>query len=195
MALMVGEPVPSFRASAVVGGPASELIPPDAFRDVSLSDFRGSWLVMVFYPFDFSPICPTELVGFARHYAEFRAIDTEIIALSTDSTHSHLAWRRQDKRLRDIPYPLLADPGGAIASAYGVYNAKSGVAQRGTFVIDPEGTLQYLVVHSDSVGRSVVETLRVIDALQTNELCPCGWKKGDATLEDSRVEESGSRGV
>jgi alkyl hydroperoxide reductase subunit AhpC len=186
MALMVGESVPPFRASAVIGGPSGEMTPDTAFREVSLDDFRGHWLVMVFYPFDFSPICPTELVGFAKHYNDFREIDTEIIALSTDSTHSHLAWRRQDPRLREIPYMLLADPAGKIASAYGVYNAKAGTAQRGTFVIDPDGMLQYMVVHSDGVGRSVIETMRVMDALQSNELCPCGWKKGEPTLKDSR---------
>lgn len=188
MALMVGESVPHFRASAVIGGTASEIPPERAFRDVSLTDFLGRWLVMIFYPFDFSPVCPTELVGFARHYKEFAEIDTEIIALSTDSTFSHLAWRRQDERLREIPYLILADTAGVISSAFGVYNARAGVAQRATFIVDPAGVLRYLVVHSDSVGRSVVETQRVLEALQSNKLCPCGWKKGDPTLGEAEED-------
>ncbi len=187
MAVMIGKPAPEFRGTAVVGGAAANLNPDNAFKDIALSDFRGKWVVFFFYPLDFTFVCPTELAEFGGAYEDFRDLDAELIAVSTDSKHSHLAWRRQDEKLLSIPYMLLADPTKEIARNYGVLKEETGYALRGTFIIDPDGVLQYMVVHNEDVGRSVAETRRVLEALQTGELCPCNWKKGEATLSNAEV--------
>jgi peroxiredoxin (alkyl hydroperoxide reductase subunit C) len=182
MALMIGEPAPAFGGTAVVGGPAADLNPENAFKDIALSDFAGKWVVLFFYPLDFTFVCPTEIAEFGKQYADFRDLDAEIIAVSTDSKHSHLAWRRHEQKLVDLPYMMLADPTKQIARDYNVLIEKKGFALRGTFIIDPDGVLQYMVVHNEDVGRSVEETRRVLEALQTGELCPCNWKSGQPTL-------------
>jgi peroxiredoxin (alkyl hydroperoxide reductase subunit C) len=179
---MIGTPAPDFKGTAVIGGPANTLNPDNAFKEISLADFRGKWVVLVFYPLDFTFICPTEIAEFGRQYEDFRDLDAEVIAVSTDSKHSHLAWRRQEEKLQSLPYMMLADPTKQIARDYNVLREDVGYALRGTFIIDPDGVLQYMVVHNEDVGRSVEETKRVIEALQTGELCPCNWKKGEATL-------------
>ncbi|HVK40637.1 MAG TPA: peroxiredoxin [Candidatus Kapabacteria bacterium] len=182
MAVMIGQPAPAFAGTAVVGGPAAELTPDNAFTDISLDGFKGRWVVLFFYPLDFTFVCPTEIAEFGRQYADFRDLDAEIIAVSTDSKHSHLAWRRHEEKLVDLPYMMLADPTRQIARDYNVLIESKGFALRGTFIIDPDGVLQYMVVHNEDVGRSVDETLRVLEALQTGELCPCNWKAGQPTL-------------
>jgi peroxiredoxin 2/4 len=150
------------------------------FTKVSLRDYKGSWLVLFFYPRDFTFICPTELKSFAASEESFSALGTKILAASTDSEWSHKAWFERD--LPDVNYPILADSTHTVAKAYGVYNAGDGLAERGLFIIDPEGLVQYIVQSAGSVGRSVSETIRVLKALQSGSLCPVEWEPGQETL-------------
>lgn len=151
------------------------------FHKISLRDYHGKWLVLFFYPRDFTFVCPTEIEEFGKHYEAFLKINCEILAASTDSEHAHRAWFTTDDRLKGVKYPILADTTQEVTALYGVLDV-DGSAQRGTFVIDPEGALRYMLVSSDSVGRNIKETLRVVEALQTGERCPAGWEKGDKTL-------------
>lgn len=188
--VMVGTPAPSFQGTAVIGGPSAALNPDNAFKEISLDNFRGKWVVLFFYPLDFTFVCPTEIAAFGAAYEDFRDLDAEVIGVSTDSKHSHLAWRRQEDKLKGLPFMLLADNTKAVARAYNVLKEETGYALRGTFIIDPDGILQYMVVHNEDVGRSVEETKRVLEALQTGELCPCNWQKGEATLSESTPAEA-----
>ncbi len=150
------------------------------FHSVSLSDFHGKWLVFFFYPRDFTFICPTELRGFSDHEAEFKKLNAEILGCSTDSEWSHKNWFERD--LAGVKYPVLADVTHEVSRAYGVFNEREGFAERGLFLIDPEGIVRYIVISAGSVGRSVKETLRVLQALQTGERCPVEWEPGKSTL-------------
>lgn len=153
----------------------------DDYREVSLTDYKGKWLVLFFYPRDFTFVCPTEIEGFAKHEADFKKHGCEILAASTDSVYSHKAWFERD--LKNVTYPILADTTHELARAYGVLNDNDGTAERGTFIIDPDGKLRYIVVSDGNVGRSVEETLRVVQALQTGGLCPIDWQPGQANLK------------
>ncbi len=150
------------------------------FVKKSLSDFKGKWLVLFFYPRDFTFICPTELTGFAKHQQAFAALGAELLAASTDSEHCHKAWFAKD--LPEVNYPILADTTQNVSRAYGVLNENTGEAMRGLFIIDPNSLVQYYLVSSGSVGRSVKEVLRVLEALQSGDLCPVEWEPGQATL-------------
>lgn len=150
------------------------------FVDVSLTDYKGKWLVFFFYPRDFTFICPTELKGFSQHEEEFKTLNCEVLAASTDSEWSHKAWFERD--LADVKYPILADTTQKVSRDYQVLNEQDGSAERGLFIIDPEGDIKYSLISSGSVGRSVTEVLRVVKALQTGELCPMEWTPGAATL-------------
>jgi len=153
---------------------------------VKLADYAGRWLILLFYPRDFSSVCPTELIAFSAQMTEFSRRDCRVLGISVDSLASHREWLetpRDDGGLGPLQFPLASDQGGEIAKAYGVWDAEKQVAQRGLFIIDPEGVLQYSVVHNLNVGRGVAEVLRVLDALQTDELCPCNWKKGEETIQ------------
>jgi len=169
----VGEPAPPFTLDAVVD---------KEFRKVSLDDYRGKWVVLFFYPADFTHICPTEITGFNKAMDQFTGLNAQILGASVDSKHSHLAWIKRGD-LGDLKFPLLADSKKEATIRYGILDEKEGVALRGLFIIDPNGILQYQVVNSLSVGRSVEETLRVLEALQTGELCPLGWKPGEKTIK------------
>lgn len=150
------------------------------FTKVSLKDYLGKWLVFFFYPRDFTFICPTEIEGFAKQEAEFKTLNCEVLAASTDSEWSHKVWFERD--LVQVAYPVLADTTHKIARDYGVLNEDNGEAERGLFIIDPEGLLRYVVISAGSVGRSVKETLRVLQAIQTGERCPIDWEQGQKTL-------------
>ena len=150
------------------------------FKDISLSDYSGKWLVLFFYPHDFTFVCPTELRGFAKHELDFKNLNCEILAASTDSEWSHQNWFGKD--LPEIKYPILADTTQAISRAYCVLNENDGSAERGLFIISPEGLIKYIVVSTGSVGRSVTETLRVLKAVQSGDLCPMDWHEGESTL-------------
>lgn len=168
----VGKPAPDFSLDAVMNGET---------RKVSLSDYHGKWVVLFFYPMDFTFVCPTEITGFNKALEKFRKLNAEVLAASVDSRFSHLAWIQRGD-LGDLKLPLLSDFTKETAWNYGILDEKLGAAQRGLFIIDPQGTLQYMVVHNMDVGRNVDETLRVLEALQTGELCPLGWKPGQKTL-------------
>ena len=154
-------------------------------ENVRLSDYRGKWLVLVFYPLDFTFVCPTELTTFSDRYDDFEAIGADVLGISTDSVFSHRAWLQtpRDKGgVADLRYPLASDQTKDVSRAYGVLIENQGIALRGLFVIDPEGSLRYAVVHDLNVGRSAEETLRVIQALQTGGLCGAEWRPGQKTL-------------
>lgn len=168
----IGKPAPEFsHATAYKKG---------EFTKISLSDYHGKWVALFFYPRDFTFICPTEIRGFAKHEEEFKQLNCEVIAASTDSEWSHKAWFERD--LPEVGYPVLADTTHEISKAYDVYNDVDGLAERGLFIIDPTGTVRYALISSGSVGRSVKETLRVIKAIQSGELCPMEWDEGQETL-------------
>jgi len=144
-------------------------------------DYRGKWLVLFFYPLDFTFVCPTEITALSDRADEFQEFDTEILGCSTDSVFSHWAWLntpREKNGIAGTTYPLLADFTKETARAYGVLDESSGAAKRGLFIVDPDGVLKYAVVSDDNVGRSVDETMRVLQALQTGGLCPANWAPG-----------------
>lgn len=151
----------------------------NGFAKVSLRDHRGRWVVLFFYPRDFTFICPTEIKGFAKAEKEFGALGCDIIAASTDSEWSHKNWFERD--LPEVGYPIIADTTLEISRAYGVLN-DDGSAARGLFIIDPEGVVKYVVISTGAVGRSVKETLRVLKAVQSGDLCPVDWEEGGKTL-------------
>ncbi len=151
------------------------------YHRVSLADYKGKWLVLFFYPRDFTFICPTEIESFGKLYEDFRIINCEVVGASTDSEYVHKAWYETDERLKGVTYPILADTAHELAKMYNVLDV-DGSAQRGTFIIDPDGTLKFALISADSVGRNIEETLRVVKALQTGEKCPANWHKGEPTL-------------
>ena len=179
-------------AEAKVGRPAPDFDMPSTKNieklneNVKLSDYNGQWVVLLFYPLDFTFVCPTELTSFSDRYDDFEGIGAAVIGVSTDSVHSHRAWLKtpRDKGgVEGLRYPLASDITKSVARDYGVLIEDKGVALRGLFVIDPEGTLRYAVIHDLNVGRSADETLRVIQALQTGGLCQADWRPGQETLK------------
>ncbi len=175
--LTVGNPLPPFRLPAVVD---SE--PGREFREITADAYPGKWLVLFYWPMDFTFVCPTEIAEFGRFDPEFRARDTQVLGASTDTHYVHLAWRNAHPALRDLPFPMLADYKRELATALGIVHEREGVPLRATFIVDPERVIRWVSVNDLSVGRSVPETLRVLDALQTGELCPCDWQPGAPTL-------------
>ena len=175
--LTVGDTFPAFRLKAVTGND-----PASAFQDVDNASWAGQWLVFVFYPKDFTFVCPTELAGFGRLVREFADRDAQLLGASTDSEFVHLAWRKSHDDLKALPYPLLSDLTRELTQTLGILGA-DGVAKRATYVVDPQGVIRFAMVTDGKVGRSPDEVLRVLDALQTDELCPCNWKPGQATLQ------------
>lgn len=176
---------------AKVGQPAPDFTMPSTKNlntlkeKVSLTDYEGKWLVLVFYPLDFTFVCPTELTAVSDRIDEFTDRNAEVIGISTDSVHSHKAWLkvpRNENGVQGLKYPLASDNTHVVSSAYGVLKEDEGIAYRGLFVIGPDGTLEYAAIHNLNVGRNVDEVVRVLDALQTGGLCPVDWKPGEATL-------------
>ena len=179
--LRVGQAAPDFTATAVVD---------QEFKDIKLSGFRGKYVVLFFYPLDFTFVCPTEITAFSDRHAEFKALNTEILGVSVDSQFSHLAWIQTDRKsggIGDIHYPLVADLKKEISTAYNVLDPDAGIALRGLFVIDQDGVIQHSTVNNLGFGRSVDETLRVLQAIQhiqthPDEVCPAGWQPGQKTM-------------
>ncbi|MFZ5862029.1 MAG: peroxiredoxin [Nitrospirota bacterium] len=167
----IGEPAPDFSLSGIQGEREARW---------RLSDLRGRWVVVFFYPADFTFVCPTEIVGFHRQVDAFRKLNVEVLGVSVDSVESHRAWA---KELGGIDYPLLADADRSVSKAFGVLDQRAGVARRVTFVLDPSGVVAYVVASHHNVGRSVEETLRVVSALQTGRLCPADWHPGEPTSD------------
>jgi peroxiredoxin (alkyl hydroperoxide reductase subunit C) len=177
--LTVGDKFPEFNLKATVSIESVE----KAFFPISNTTYKGKWLCVFFYPKDFTFVCPTEIKGFGDLDAQFADRDCQVLAASTDSEFVHLAWRKDHKDLRDLPFPMLADTAKRLSSALGILDEDEGVAKRATFLVDPEGVIRFAYVTDGSVGRNPQEVLRVLDALQTDELCPCNWKQGEETLK------------
>ena len=174
--LTVGDKLPDFTLAAV-----TSLQQGQEFGAVGLSDCLGKWLVLFFWPMDFTFICPTELADFGKRFREFDDRDVRVLGASIDTQYVHLAWRQNHPDLRDLPFPMLADVKRELARSLGILH-DSGVALRATFIVDPAGTIRWVNVNDLSVGRNTAEVLRAVDALQTGELCPCNWQKGMPTL-------------
>ncbi|MBI5545534.1 MAG: peroxiredoxin [Deltaproteobacteria bacterium] len=162
---------PEFRAPAVVGQ--------GDFAEVSLADYRGKYVVLVFYPLDFTFVCPTEIMEFGRRHSEFKELGAEVIGISCDSQYSHKAWLEHS--LGSLPFPLVADYTKSISAAYGTL-LPAGFPARATFIVDPEGDIQHASFNNPNVGRSVTEVLRVLEAVRSGEKTPADWKKGQPTL-------------
>ena len=176
--LTVGDRLPEFELAAV--GPDST---PSHFARLNQTDLAGQWTVLFFWPKDFTFVCPTEIVAFNDLAGEFADRDTRLIGASTDSDFVHLAWRQSRDDLKAVSYPWLADIKKELSSALGILDKTEGVALRATFIVDPDGIIRFASVNDLSVGRNPKEVLRVLDALQTDELCPCNWSKGEQTLK------------
>ena len=176
--LTIGDTFPQFNLKGVVSNDLN-----NAFVDITNETYAGKWLCVFFYPKDFTFVCPTEIAAFGKLNGEFNDRDAVVYGASTDSEFVHLAWRRQHPDLKDLPFPMLADIKRELASAFGILDRKEGVALRATFIVDPEGVIRFASVHDLSVGRNVEEVLRTLDALQSDELCPCNWQKGDEFLK------------
>jgi len=175
----VGKPAPDFNM------PSTKNI--DTLKEnVKLADYKGKWLILLFYPLDFTFVCPTELIHFSDRLDEIQGVGAEVIGISTDSVHSHRAWLKtpKDKNgIEGVKYPIASDVGGKLAKAYNILVDEANIALRGLFIINPEGILQYSVVHDLNIGRSVDETLRVLQGLQTGGLCAADWKPGQENLK------------
>lgn len=176
--LSVGQVFPSFNLKGV-----TTTDPSTAFIDVHNKSYEGKWLVVFFYPKDFTFVCPTEIKGFGDLNREFKDRDTQVLAASTDSEFVHLAWKQNHKDLKDLPFPMLADIRRDLTNALGIADAQEGVSQRATYIVDPGGIIRFAMVTDMNVGRNPQEVLRVLDALQTDELCPCNWKKGEDVIK------------
>ena len=175
----VGQPAPDFNLPSTKNMETLKEM-------VSLSDYKGKWLVLLFYPLDFTFVCPTELTAFSDSLDEFQGIGAEVIGISTDSVHSHRAWVKtpRDKNgIEGLKYPLASDVAGRLARQYNILVEEANIALRGLFIINPNGVLQYAVVHDLNIGRSVDETLRVIQGLQTGGLCAANWTPGQGNLK------------
>ncbi len=175
--LNIGENFPVFNLTAVVSTD-----PAKAFEEISSESYPGKWKVVFFWPKDFTFVCPTEIAAFGKLNREFLDRDAQLLGASTDSEFVHLAWRTHHADLRDLPFPMLSDIKRDLCEQLGILDLKAGVAQRATFIVDPQNVIRFVYVTDLSVGRNPQEVLRVLDALQTDELCPCNWKKGEETL-------------
>jgi len=181
MATLVAKPAPEFEAQAVM--------PDGSFKQITLSDYKGKYVVLFFYPLDFTFVCPTEIIAFSEKQGEFEKRNTQVIGVSIDSHFSHLAWRNTDRKkggLGDIAYPLVADISKQVSKDYDVL-ADMGIAFRGLFLIDQEGIVQHQLVNNLPLGRNVDEALRLVDALQfhekNGEVCPANWKEGEDGMQ------------
>ncbi len=180
MAISVGQPAPSFKVQAYDRTKDNS---DQQFKDVALADYKGKWVCLYFYPLDFTFVCPTEIVSFNKALGDFGDRDCVLLTASTDSAFSHKGWCDSHADLKGMKHLMLADTTHALARAYGVLKEDAGIAYRGVFLIDPQGMVRWMAVHDLAVGRNVDEVLRVLDALQTDKLCPCNWKKGEETIK------------
>jgi lipoyl-dependent peroxiredoxin subunit C len=176
--LTVGDKLPPFNLKSVV-----TTDPKTAFKDVSNASAKGKWTVLFYWPKDFTFVCPTEIAAFGKLAKDFADRDAVLYGASTDTEFVHLAWRQTHPDLKSLSFPMLADIKRELASELGILDKAEGVALRATFIADPEGVIRFVSVNDLSVGRNPQEVLRVLDALQTDELCPCNWQKGDAVLK------------
>jgi peroxiredoxin (alkyl hydroperoxide reductase subunit C) len=175
--LTVGDKLPLFSLKATVSEDLDT-----AFSTIGNDTYAGKWLVLFFWPKDFTFVCPTEIAEFGRKSADFADRDAQVLGASVDSEFVHLAWRKDHQDLRGLPFPMLADIRKDLTTALGILD-EEGVAKRATFIVDPQGVIRFASVTDMNVGRNVNEVVRVLDALQTDELCPCNWQRGEDTLK------------
>ena len=178
MMLTVGDRLPAFDLQAAVS-----LEKGREFMQIRNTSYPGQWLVLFAWPMDFTFVCPTEIAAFGSRYEDFRERDAQVLGMSSDTHFVHLAWRRDHPDLKTLPFPMLADIKRELSKALGILHRGEGVPLRATFIVDPQGIIRHVNVNDLSVGRNVDEVLRVLDALQTDELCPCNWQRGEPTLE------------
>jgi alkyl hydroperoxide reductase subunit AhpC len=176
--LTIGDKFPNFDLKAVVSTD-----PKKAFTAINDKSDEGKWKIVFFWPKDFTFVCPTEIAAFGKLNGEFNDRDAVVYGVSTDSEFVHLAWRQNHADLKHLPFAMLADIKRELSAALGILDKQEGVALRATFIVDPEGVIRFVSVNDLSVGRNPQEVLRVLDALQTDELCPCNWQKGDDVLK------------
>ena len=181
----VGMKFPEFSKKSVIS-----LEKDKEFRNIDNEYIKGKWAVMFWWPKDFTFVCPTEIAEFNKNYSNFQDRDTILLGASTDTEHVHLAWRKSHEDLKDLRFPMIADTSKSLAEELGILNEGEKVAYRATFIIDPEGIVRWINVNDLNVGRNVGEVLRVLDAHQTDELCPCNWTKGEETLTAKRAKEA-----
>lgn len=175
--LSVGSQFPAFSKKSVVSMDQGK-----EFETLTNQVHEGKWMVMFWWPKDFTFVCPTEIAEFNKAYEDFRDRDAVLIGASTDSEFVHLAWRKDHDDLRGLKFPMLADTSKSLAEELGILQSNEKIAYRVTYIVDPEGIIRWVSVYDLSVGRNVKEVIRVLDALQTDELCPCNWQKGEKTL-------------
>ena len=176
--LKIGDQFPQFAVTGVVSDQLA-----DAFISVNSDSYQDKWKVVFFWPKDFTFVCPTEIAEFGRLNGEFADRDAQVLGVSTDSEFVHLAWRQHHPDLRTLPFPMLADIKRELTTSLGILDEKEGVAQRAVFIVDQQNVIRFVMVTDLSVGRNPKEVLRILDALQTDELCPCNWQKGEETLQ------------
>jgi len=175
----IGAKAPEFETNAYLN---------DEIKKIKLSDYHGKWVILFFYPADFTFVCPTELGSVADHYNEFKEMNCEVLSVSTDTAFVHKAWHDNSETIKKIKFPMIADPTGKICRDYGTYIKKEGISLRGTFVIDPQGVLKAFEIHDNSIGRSTKELIRKIQAAQFvekhgDQVCPMDWEPGKETLK------------
>ena len=178
-ATLVGGKLPEFKLKALVD---------NKFVDLSAADYKGKWLVLFFYPADFTFVCPTELSELADLYPEFKKLDAEVLSVSTDTEFTHKAWHDSSPSIKKIQFPMVADPTGNLCAALGVYLPEAGLSLRGSFIVDPDGVIKAYEVHDNSIGRSAAELLRKLQAAKFvrehgGEVCPANWRPGNSTLK------------
>jgi len=176
--LGVGQKFPHFHLKATVSTDIK-----NAFVELDHTSHKGKWLVVFFWPKDFTFVCPTEIAEFGRMTRDFADREAQVLGASVDSEFVHLAWRQHHADLKNLPFPMLADVKRELSEALGILDPNEGVSQRATYIVDPDGIIRFSMVTDLSVGRNVKEVLRVLDALQTDELCPCNWSKGEETIK------------
>lgn len=176
--LTVGDRFPSFSLKSVVSQESGK-----QFADLTDQSHAGKWKVVFFWPKDFTFVCPTEIAAFGKLNRDFADRDAQVLGVSTDSEFVHLAWRGTHPDLKDLPFPMVADIKRELSAACGVLDKNEGVALRATFIVDPEGIIRFVSVNDLSVGRNPAEVIRVLDALQTDELCPCNWHQGEEVIK------------
>lgn len=173
----IGHHFPEFSLTGVVNNDVKT-----AFQTIDHKSYPNKWLVVFFWPKDFTFVCPTEIAEFGRLNTEFSDRDAQVLGVSTDSEFVHLAWRKEKSELNHLPFPMLSDIKRHLSMELGILNDHEGVAERATFIVDPEGIIRFAMINDLNVGRNPQEVIRVLDALQTKELCPCNWKQGEETL-------------
>lgn len=186
--IKINEKILDFELNAFYPASVKASAGEEKIKKIKFSDYKGKWLVLFFYPADFTFICPTELEELAENYSEFKKLDTEILSVSADTAFVHKAWHDSSLAIKKVKFPMVADPAGKLCREFGIYIEDEGLSLRGTFIVDPEGVLKTIEIHDNSIGRSAAELLRKLRAAKfvrenKGQVCPASWKPGDKTLK------------